>query len=462
MSKIEVNTVEPQCGTTLTLGACGDTVALGSGAAQTGFGRTGTVDWITTPKVTGDSPITAVTGEGYFLNTTAGTITINLPAGSAGSIVSLADYASTWNSNNVTVSANGSEKISGNTSDAILSTLGQSVTLVYVDGTQGWVTTADSTENIIAKEYMAATGGTPCAGTTCGNYKIHTFTGPGTLCVSAAGNPAGNDKIDFLVVGGGGGGGSGGNAMGGGAGAGGFRESKQPGAPWCASPLVATPECGTNGITAAVQGYPIVVGGGGAGGTGASPATAGIIGVNSTFSTIISTGGGGGGGYPGSAPGGPTSGGSGGGNGTDPGSPTIQPAGVGNTPPVSPPQGNSGDIASPSANDAAGGGGGALTAGTAGVNPGPAGPGGDGATTSISGSPTIYSGGGGGGAKFPGTGAGTGGPGGGGNGAYAAPGVGSAGTINSGGGAGGGSYPDSCMSGGLGGSGIVVIRYKFQ
>ena len=60
MSKIEVNTVEPQCGTTLTLGACGDTVALGSGAAQTGFGRTGTVDWITTPKITGDSPITGV------------------------------------------------------------------------------------------------------------------------------------------------------------------------------------------------------------------------------------------------------------------------------------------------------------------------------------------------------------------------------------------------------------------
>ena len=45
MSKIEVNTVEPQCGTTLTLGASGDTVTLGSGASQSGFGRTGTVDW---------------------------------------------------------------------------------------------------------------------------------------------------------------------------------------------------------------------------------------------------------------------------------------------------------------------------------------------------------------------------------------------------------------------------------
>ena len=44
MSKIEVNTIEPQCGTTLTLGGSGDTVTLASGASQSGFGRPGTVD----------------------------------------------------------------------------------------------------------------------------------------------------------------------------------------------------------------------------------------------------------------------------------------------------------------------------------------------------------------------------------------------------------------------------------
>ena len=43
MSKIEVNTIEPQCGTTLTLGGCGQTVTLGSGASQSGFGRAGSV-----------------------------------------------------------------------------------------------------------------------------------------------------------------------------------------------------------------------------------------------------------------------------------------------------------------------------------------------------------------------------------------------------------------------------------
>ena len=66
MSKIEVNAIEPQCGTTLTLGASGDTVTLGSGASQTGFGRTGTVDWDTTAKT---ASFTAVSGNGYFVNT---------------------------------------------------------------------------------------------------------------------------------------------------------------------------------------------------------------------------------------------------------------------------------------------------------------------------------------------------------------------------------------------------------
>ena len=65
MSKIEVNTVAPQCGTTLTLGESGDTVTLGSGASQSGFGRTGTVNWDTTPKT---SAFTGVSGNGYFVD----------------------------------------------------------------------------------------------------------------------------------------------------------------------------------------------------------------------------------------------------------------------------------------------------------------------------------------------------------------------------------------------------------
>jgi hypothetical protein len=85
MSKIEVNQISSQCGSTLTVGQSGDTVTLAAGATQTGFGRTGTVDWDTTPKTTG---FTAVSGNGYFVNTTSGAITVTLPATpSAGDIV---------------------------------------------------------------------------------------------------------------------------------------------------------------------------------------------------------------------------------------------------------------------------------------------------------------------------------------------------------------------------------------
>ena len=53
MSKIEVDTIDKQSGSTLTLGGSGTAVTLGTGATQSGFGRTGTVDWQTAIK-TGD------------------------------------------------------------------------------------------------------------------------------------------------------------------------------------------------------------------------------------------------------------------------------------------------------------------------------------------------------------------------------------------------------------------------
>ena len=95
MSKIEVNTVEPQCGTTLTLGASGDTVTLGSGASQSGFGRTGTVDW-QTGVILRQPHLQQQMEKDIFANTTGGAFTVNLPAGSAGAIVSVQDYNNTF------------------------------------------------------------------------------------------------------------------------------------------------------------------------------------------------------------------------------------------------------------------------------------------------------------------------------------------------------------------------------
>jgi hypothetical protein len=456
-STIKVNNIQNQCGAniinensnTITIGASGDTIALASGASQTGFGRTGTVDWDTTPKT---ATFSAVSGDGFFCNTTAGTFTCNLPAGAAGAIVSLADYAGTWQTNNLTVSPNGTEKIGGVNANVTLNTEGQSVTFVYVDSTQGWINVQDSTSNVRGSEFIVASGGTI---TECGNDKIHTFTGPGTFTVSAAGACASNNVVSYLVVAGGG---SGGGDLSGGGGAGGFREYKSPVTPYTASPLNGNP--GGTAITVSAQAYPITVGGGAS--TPSPNIQEGCRGTPSIFSTITSTGGGAGMVRTSSQSGPPAPakapGGSGGGasysNGTN---------GTGNTPPVSPPQGNNGGTAPGGTSDGAAGGGGATAAGQAAAGPTSGqGNGGAGATTSISGSPTAYSGGGGGG-EWSSGGAGSGGTGGGGAGGSGpgSPAPGANGSTNRGGGGGGGNANGS-STGGQGGSGIVIIRYKFQ
>jgi len=432
-STIKVNNIQNQCGaniankcgSTITLGASGDTITLACGASQTGFGRTGTVDWDTTAKT---ASFTAVSGDGFFCNTTSSAFTATLPAGSAGAIVSFADYAGTWQTNNLTVAPNGTDKIGGVNANVILNTEGQSVTFVYVDDTQGWKNIQDSTSNEKGNAFIVATGGTI---TTCGNFKIHTFTSPGTFCISSAGSPC-NANVDYLIVAGGGGS-SNDNASGGG-GAGGYRESSGASSGcYTRSPLGAC----VSALPVTAQGYPVTVGGGGA-------LTA--AGSNSVFSTITSAGG-------------ATrqaSGGSGGGGNGPGGS-----AGSGNTPPVSPPQGNNGgngNTASPGWTG--GGGGGATAVGTTGPGPNIAGVGGAGGTSCITASPVTRAGGGGGGNYWCGPG-GAGGSGGGGTGARRQPAINAtAGTANTGGGAGGGGGSPSV--GAAGGSGIVIIRYKYQ
>ena len=189
-----------KCGSTITLGASGDSIALASGASQTGFGRTGTVDWQTGSIKTGN--FTAVSGEGYFCNTSGGAFTATLPASpSAGDIVSFSDYTNTFQTNALTIGRN-SEPIGGIAEDAILSTEGQSVTFVYVDGTEGWKNVQDSTSNVTGNQFIQATGGTI---TTSGNCKIHTFTGPGTFTVSKISCTAPENTVSYLVVAGGGG-----------------------------------------------------------------------------------------------------------------------------------------------------------------------------------------------------------------------------------------------------------------
>ena len=258
-STVKVNNVQAsdggniinQCGTNITIGASGDTIALASGASQTGFGRTGTVDWDTTPKT---ATFTAVSGDGFFANTSGGAFTMNLPTGTPGAIVAVADYTNTFQTENLTISPNGSQKIGGVNADVILSTEGQSVTFVYVDDTEGWKNVQDSTSNLVGNDFIIASGGTESIS---GNCKIHTFTGPGNFIVSQVHPCAANNLVSYVVVAGGGGGG--GWYYAGGGGAGGYRETKSPVTPYTASPLCGHGTPG-NRITVTATTFPIAVG----------------------------------------------------------------------------------------------------------------------------------------------------------------------------------------------------------
>ena len=478
MSEVKVNKITPtaDCGT-VTLGDSGDAITIPSGVTLTSGGaitnsgtitNTGTisggtisgnidgqVNWQTTVKTTG---FTATAGEGYFCNTTSAAFTVTLPASpSAGDIVGIKDYANTADTNNITIGRNGSN-IQGTANDFLINTEGLAIILLYVDSTKGWLSVGQSKASDIAEQatFIQATGGTVV---TCGDFKTHIFTGPGTFCVSAVGNPLGSTTVDYFVVAGGGSGATAGYG-GGGGGAGGLRTNY----PSCCS-----------GTPVTAQGYPITVGGG--------AAISGNRGANSIFSTITSTGGGGGSGSGSSAPSCSPGGSGGGGGGSNSGNPgNTSTAGTGNTPPVSPPQGNPGGTGRQGGSGTpykGGGGGGAGGAGSAGPKAG--GVGSPLATAFIgptapsygtSGpNPGRYFAGGGGGNEVGDSGVptslpqGSGGSGGGG--AASGPGYprppGTPGTANTGGGGGGGGvYPGPQVPAGAGGSGIVMIRYKYQ
>jgi hypothetical protein len=142
----------------------------------------------------------------------------------------------------------------------------------------------------VSSPFIKATGGTITTADT--DYKVHTFTGPGSFAVTSVGSCTANNEVSYIVLAGGGGGGI---ARAGAGGAGGFREDKSGVDTYTASPLDgATP------ITVTATSFPITVGAGGGAGAGSAcaPAPAYVAatpGSNSIFSTTTSTGGGKGG-----------------------------------------------------------------------------------------------------------------------------------------------------------------------
>jgi hypothetical protein len=234
MSKLEVDTIAPQSGTTVTLGESGDTVNIPSGVTltnsgtATGFG----ISWQSDIKT---SAFTAVAGEGYWINTTSAAVTVTLPASaSVGDEIEFTDYARTWGTNSITLDLN-SLKYQGGTVDAIYDISGQSVRIVYSGATNGWIPTSD---DAVSDETITS-------------Y-----------------------SVEMLIVAGGGGGGQ---DDGGGGGAGGYRTSTQDF------------DIGTT--------YNVTVGAGGAGsgGPSSSGAVGSDSSISGTGLTTITSSGGGGG-----------------------------------------------------------------------------------------------------------------------------------------------------------------------
>ena len=272
------------------------------------------------------------------------------------------------------------------------------------------------------RPFVAASGGTI---TTDGNYKVHTFTSSGTFTITSAGD------VEYLVVAGGGGAPRHSSAISGdaaGGGAGGM--------------LTAT------GFATTAQAYTITVGAGGAG----QSLARGLNGSNSVFSTLTCIGGGGGC-YNNASGNEAQDGGSGGGGMSYRITPGSGTAGQGN---------NGGTGLAPTAYIGGAGGGGKGAVGQTMPSDGRAGNGGAGANSSITGSAVGYAGGGGGMSdQRISVAGGTASHGGGAGGPTNTP---ASGTVNTGGGAGGSAAwaSGNSTSGQSGGSGVVIIRYKYQ
>lgn len=282
------------------------------------------------------SNFAATAGYTYPVNTTSGAVTVTLPASpTAGNQITVFDYAGTAATYSISINPNGG-KINGVAGSAFISTTRASVTLAYVDSTQGWVDVAVGNAAYIPQTYSVSylvvagggggswniAGGGGAGGLLSSSatfyigstYSITVGSG-GTGSNSANGTNGNNSILGSIAtsIGGGTGGSLNSNGISGGSGGGGATNYGQN----------TTGGAGTSG-----QGYAggagsttYLTSGGGGGGAGAIGAAgssvggAGGVGYASsiTGSSVYYAGGGGGGSYSGTAGAGGTGGGGAGG-----------------------------------------------------------------------------------------------------------------------------------------------------
>ena len=134
-------TVRSSSNYTLTVKTAGGTdyiMPVGSTALLYSDGTNTSLGQLQKGWVTHTTSYTAVVGDQILCDTTAAGFNITLPAGSIGDEITIIDSRNYFNSNNLIVIRNGTDKINGVDGNLTLSTQGQNITLVYANATIGW------------------------------------------------------------------------------------------------------------------------------------------------------------------------------------------------------------------------------------------------------------------------------------------------------------------------------------
>ena len=148
------------------------TANLGSGSASSSTYLAGDQTYkaivavdIAWQAVTTGATLSATAGNGYPIDTTSNACTVTLPASaSVGDQIIFTDYARNWNTNALTIDQNSLKFQGGATPNPVYDTDGESIHIVYMDVTKGWVPLYDGavafeTPQTYTIEWLVISGG---------------------------------------------------------------------------------------------------------------------------------------------------------------------------------------------------------------------------------------------------------------------------------------------------------------
>ena len=111
--------------------------------------NTGGLTWadvsagLTLDTVVKTAGFTAAAGNQYLCDTSGGAFAVQLPSGSVGDTIGIIDYDGTFDTNNLTLTQSGSEKIFRVDANGTIDTKNWSTSIKYIDDTVGWLPAGD-------------------------------------------------------------------------------------------------------------------------------------------------------------------------------------------------------------------------------------------------------------------------------------------------------------------------------